>query len=315
MGLILSGEIQGITVCEKNGQGGLTSCQVKERNVLSTVYGDFVPRYSRPDFRRKDRSALTFFDNGSVKSIELEEQSPVRTPLGVWEAEFITFDEAGNLNSIFPRNGKLGFAWSEDDEATLVPAYDFSLPCGSFRAKLISARFFPSGALRCVTVWPDERLELTTPLGPLPVRIGFRLHEDGSLAAAEPDRPVKVTTPIGEITAYDSAAVGLDASSGSLRFDPQGTLRSLATAGSLTIRNLKTGEEEAIVSQPLAGFSECTQLGPLFIRFEGEAVYVDDGAGEKRYERGGYAFDADFDAEAADGFSCAGGCDSCASGG
>ncbi|MDR3270662.1 MAG: membrane-binding protein [Peptococcaceae bacterium] len=311
MGLILMKEIRGMTTWEKDEQGRLLACKVGKHNVLPTVYGDFVPRYSGPDFRRRDRAALTFYANGSVRGLELEAASAVSTLAGTWEAEYLAFHEDGSLSALFPRNGQLNFAWSEEDEGNIVPVYDFSFPFGSFRAKIISMRFFPSGSLRVVTLWPDERIELTTPVGRIPVRIGFRLHEDGRLAAVEPASPVAVRTPIGEVTAYHPLALGLDAGQGSLQFDPQGNLLSLATVGGVEIRNRQTGTPERLRSPQGMDLSECSVSDSLRIRFAAGDVYLDDGA-EKRYALDAYNFYPYFDIRAGQGFSCSGDCEGCA---
>ncbi|MDR2760006.1 MAG: hypothetical protein LBB78_11575, partial [Spirochaetaceae bacterium] len=179
-------KIKGITSFTTWPDGGLHECRVDKENRIETPFGIFIPRYSRPDMRTKELKSIGFHKNGRVASICLEKQTLVKTPVGIIEAELLTFHEDGSLNSVFPLNGQIGFGWSEEDEGKLAPRHIFTLAVGTITVKLNGIRFYPGGSIRSLIFWPGEIITAKTPAGDFPARIGLRFYEDGSLESFEP---------------------------------------------------------------------------------------------------------------------------------
>ncbi|MGB8455880.1 MAG: hypothetical protein WCD89_26640 [Anaerocolumna sp.] len=236
----------GVTSYTSYDNGKMEECRLSAYNLITTNYGQLVPQYNNPGIRRKDSRALAFYKNGNLKSISLDCQTGIATPVGSFPAELITFHEDGALDSLFPLNGQIGFSWSEEEEGKLVKEFDFDFPFGKFKAKISGIRFYQSGSVRSLILWPDEIIKINTPVGALPVRIGFKLYEDGSLESVEPAEPVFVKTPIGLIKAFDTEAMAVDADKNSLGFDRRGNLITLATSGDIMIENKLNGNIKII---------------------------------------------------------------------
>jgi len=304
-------ELTGITSCSRYSNGQIEDCKVQEKNVIHTQCGDLIPRYSSPGIRSKELKSISFYESGAVRSIALEEQTPIQTPLGLFPAELVTFYENGRLDSIFPLNGQIGFGWSEREEMALAEAVEFEFPFGSFSAKPIGLRFYESGELRSLILWPGEVIRVNTALGDIPVRTGFKLYESGALASVEPAYPVAVETPIGSIAAFDVAAVGIDADLNSLRFDEAGALTRLATSGDLVVNDRTTGKRTMYSSQLKPGLTEDKYVKmPLIIAFAGDEVTIDDGLRCDTYllQNCSFLVLPDFNKKEMD---CVGDCDGC----
>ncbi|HEY5561479.1 MAG TPA: hypothetical protein VIK72_06920 [Clostridiaceae bacterium] len=56
---------------------------VDERSELNTSYGVLVPQYEEAGVRRKHISSISFFNNGNIKSISMQEQVKITTTVGV----------------------------------------------------------------------------------------------------------------------------------------------------------------------------------------------------------------------------------------
>ncbi|WP_243684023.1 hypothetical protein [Methanosarcina barkeri] len=203
--------LKGITSFTTYDSGELKDCKLEEYNLIHTRYGDLVPQYGDLGFRRKQLAVLSFYKSGKVKNISLEQQTEISTPIGTFPAELVTFFEDGSINSLFPLNGQISGFWSEEEEGELAQKFHFSFPFGEFYAKIIGLRFYPDGRVRSLILWPNERIIIDTPAGKMPVRIGFKLFEDGSIESVEPAEPFPIETPIGSINAYDADALGIDA--------------------------------------------------------------------------------------------------------
>lgn len=267
--------IKGITSFTTYGEGELKDCKLSEYNLISTKYGDFVPQYGDPGFRKKQLRTLSFYKSGKIKSISLEHQTEIDTSIGKFPAELITFFEDGTLNSLFPLNGQVSGFWSEEDEGALAQEFKFTFPFGNFSAKIIGLRFYPSGNVRSLILWPKERITIDTPAGKIPVRIGFKLFEDGSIESAEPAVPVPVKTPIGSINAYDANAVGIDADKNSLSFDRNGRLTSLATFDIIIARK-SSGEKRIVFPKLKPGLTNEYEKVPIKLFFGDDTLTIDD---------------------------------------
>ena len=236
--------LKGITNFTTYDNGELKDCKLEEYNLIHTKYGDLVPQYGDPGFRKKQLAALSFYKSGKIKSISLEQQTEISTPIGTFPAELITFFEDDSINSLFPLNGQISGFWSEE-EGELAQKFNFSFPFGDFCAKIIGLRFYQNGKIKSLILWPNEQIIIDTPVGKMPVRIGFKLFEDGSIESVEPAEPFLIETPIGSINAYDADALGIDADKNSVCFDERGILTSLCTFDIITVRK-KSGEKEII---------------------------------------------------------------------
>ncbi|MDR1640152.1 MAG: membrane-binding protein [Clostridiales bacterium] len=313
-GTLLAGiqapDLEGITSQTLYSNGQLKTCRLNAFNAVDTPYGRMVPSFSPPGIRNKDLKSLSFYESGSVRSISLDAQVDVMTPMGSIPAELVTFYEDGLIEGIFPLNGQIGFGWSEEEEKDLAPAFDFSLPCGEFTAKPIALRFYPSGALKSLVLWPGEIIPVTTPIGKVETRIGFRLYEDGSLESVEPAYPTKVNSPVGLVKAYDISAVGVEADFNSLRFGPDGALQQLATSGDAIIRR-NDGKRFHLRSQSRPGLLEDSlEKLPIILKFLPGECRIDNGLDSQAFKISDceFLFLPDFDS---DEIGCRGKCGGC----
>ncbi len=196
--------------------------------LIETPHGVFSPRHSAVDERRKTGASLEFYPDGCLRSIILEDRAVVPTPAGPVVVEQIILHPDGALKRVFPLCGKTSAYWSEEDEGRLLEPFPAKTPLGTITARYLSLGFDPSGRFRSLTLWPGESVEIETPVGRLPVRIGVAFYPDGALRSVEPARPTRVPTPIGDILAYDPDAVGATGDVNSLGFDLDGRLARAA---------------------------------------------------------------------------------------
>ncbi len=282
--------IKGITSFTKYDSGELKECRIEDYNLISTKYGDLVPQYGDPGIRKKQLKAISFYKSGKIRSISLERQTDIHTSLGIFPAELITFYEDGSIESLFPLNGQISAFWSEEEEGALARKFDFTFPFGSFNAKIIGLRFYPDGKVRSLILWPNERITIDTPIGKMPVRIGFKLFEDGNIESVEPAEPVTVKTPIGTINVFDKNALGIDAGKNSLQFNRKGRLISVSTSDTIIIR--KNNSESEIISPKLKPglMDEEFEEVPLKLLFEDDTVIIHDGVKKASYKIAEYTF-------------------------
>jgi hypothetical protein len=212
--------------------GALKSCRLNARCRLQTSVGEIIPQYRMAELgerQKKDRRSVSFFESAKIKSASLDQSMPLQTPLGVLYAEAVSFYEDGALNRLFPLNGQIDGYWSEKNEGALAESLAFDLPVGQFRAKIISLHFYPGGALKSLTLWPGERITIKTPVGPMLIRTGFSLYENGLVRSVEPASVAELITPIGPVKAFDAEMIGMNADQNSVQFSPAGKLCSVKT--------------------------------------------------------------------------------------
>ena len=276
--------LTGITSYTTYESGAIKECKLEKYNRLKVGKQYLVPRFTPPDERKKDGKAIAFYESGMVKSIATEEPTPVSTAIGMVSAELITFYEDGSVESLFPLNGQLGFGWSLEDEEKFLEDLHFDLPCGSFTTKIIGLRFYPHGELKSMILWPGNNIEIDSPLGRYPVRIGFRLYQDGSLESFEPGVPVLLNTPIGSIMAFDHKALGMDADFNSVRFYPDGRLRALSTNSDIVAFSGTPATRDMIYQQLKLDMmtGELTKQ-PVNITFSDGTVVFDNGNEKRSY--------------------------------
>lgn len=270
------GIIEGISSEEYYKNGTIKECAIiKKVNQLKTSYGILIPQYESATERRKHVKSLSFYKNGNLKSIYLQNQTKIDTPAGTIPAELITFYENGNIKRIFPLNGQITAYWSEQDEYNLAEDISLNLSIGKFQKKIISINFYEDGVIKSVTLWPNNPIEIDSPIGKVMSRIGFAFYKDGKLKSFEPMKPTKIKTPIGEITAFDVDAIGIHADINSVNFFEDGSVKSLITSSdSIEVTNsngdkklYKPGLKISVIND------EVMDIVPLNISFDKEKVY------------------------------------------
>lgn len=230
--LPMYGKIEGVTYLENYNDGSPKACALDKKNLICTPVGNLIPSYGSSSTRKRQGISLEFFQNGHLKSINLEESVEANTPLGVLSVERISFYEDGNIHRFFPLNEQINGYWIENDESKLATSIDFDLTVGAFSSKVISICFYEGGSLKSLTLWPGETIELFSPDGLVKVRYGLSLYEDGTLKSFEPAFPEPITTPIGIIIAYNNNAHGINADKNSVCYDEHGKIKSLLTSNS-----------------------------------------------------------------------------------
>jgi antitoxin component YwqK of YwqJK toxin-antitoxin module len=224
------GKLDGISSCEFYANGNMKGCMLQDRVEITTKHGVFIPQYQFDSLRKKHINSLTFYEDGSIKSIYLNRQSYVNTAIGMIPAEFITFYKSGCIKRIFPLNGQISAYWEENDELELADDLEFIFQFGSFKAKVIGLYFYEDGAIKGLTLWPNETVSIQTPIGEYISKMGISLYPDGSIKSFEPAFPIPLVTSIGLVEAYDINAIGINGDRNSVSFDNDGKLKSLITS-------------------------------------------------------------------------------------
>jgi len=224
------GNLEGISVINYYGNNNIKDCTLNCVNKLETAYGTFIPQYDDSSERRKFISSLSFYENGNLKSIALQDKTYIGTSIGTLPAELITFYENGNIKRIFNLNGKITGYWSEEDEYSLAENIEFNLPIGKFKQKTIGLHFYENKALKSITFWPKDTVYINSPIGKVLTRIGLSFYPNGSLKSFEPYKPITLETRIGNIAAYDVNPIGVHGDSNSVKFSIDGQVESLITS-------------------------------------------------------------------------------------
>lgn len=266
------GSLQGITHASYYPDGAPKTCILQVENRIETPVGQLIPQYRPPEFgerQKKHRSSLSFYPNGQIKSAALDKPLPIQTAIGAFKAELVTFYENGAVNRLFPLNGQIDGFWSEQQEGELAEIFDFNLPIGQFSAKVISLRFYPGGTLKSMTLWPGQRVTLQTPAGPISVRTGFSLYEDGRIQSIEPAHPVELPTPIGLIKVFDPDIIGMHADQNSVQFNEVGRLVSMKTVHTGIRVVTATGARQVIEPLEVKSYIDIEQMRtvPMLIEF------------------------------------------------
>ena len=269
-------ELFGVTAHSSFANGVMRDCTLDEPNVIPTSVGDLIPRYEKLEVRTKPGQSLSFYKSGALRTVYLEDQTEIDTPLGPLPAELVSFYEDGSLNTVFQLNGQLSYAWTEADEAALAQEWTLDLDFDTITTKLISLRFYPTGEIRSLTLWPGESLMLNTPLGRRLVRTGIRLHPNGSLASFEPAVPMMIDTPIGPISAYDVDAFTVDGDQNSVRFDEDGRLVHVMTAGEIVVETAAGTKTRISSNTRYALTADIPVKLAIDISFDGDQVVIDN---------------------------------------
>lgn len=268
------GTLKGATYASRYPNGTVRDCILIEPNQIDTPYGPLVPQYLDDGQRRKRIKPLSFHPNGNLKNVPLDSPALIKTSIGAFPAELVTFYENGGLCRIFPLDGNLTGFWTEEDEYSLAEEFEFAFSFVKFKQRIISLHFYESGAVKSLTIWPKDTITLQSPLGTVTARIGISLYEDGTLKSLEPSKPLTVQTQLGQIVAYDHSAHGIHADRNSLSFTKEGKVESVVTSANvITVRNPKG--ETAVYQpgmQPDMFNPERLEVVPMRINFQGNMV-------------------------------------------
>ncbi len=269
------------------------SLSVVEENVLESPLGPLVPLWL-PDEKRHPRvEPVAFHKNGMFRALPLQKQAVVPTPAGPVPAELLVFHPSGALARVFPLAGKLSGFWNWRDEYALSTPLMVPLPAaqgGAREMHVVGLNFHESGKLAGLTIWPDDTLELTTPLGPATARNGAAFYEDGALASFEPAAPLEVDTPIGRLTAFDPDPEGISGDLGSVAFAPDGRLTHICTVSERIAIKLPDGGERVFSPDVKAGLCDDTDElpAPLAVVFEAGRVLIGPDAEPFPLDAGGF---------------------------
>ncbi|MDP4146360.1 MAG: hypothetical protein Q8936_18075 [Bacillota bacterium] len=247
-------------------------------NKINTKYGVLIPQYETAGERRKMTNPISYFKSGNLKSISLQDQTEIATSIGTMPAEYITFHENGNIKRIFPLNGRLSAYWTEDDEFELSEPIEFDLSIGKFKQHVISVRFYEDGAVYSITFWPNNAILIDSPAGKMITRIGVSFYENGKLKSLEPNKAITVKTAIGDISAYDTNALGLHADSNSLNFTKEGNVKSLITSYDKIEVTIPNGERKIYKPDLVVSIIDdmSKEIIPLKIEFVDDKIRFND---------------------------------------
>jgi len=224
------GMLKGISNIEFYTEGVIKECKLSEYCEIKTIYGVLIPQYDEEEVRHKYKRSLSFYQNGNLQSISFQKQTTIDTSIGKLPAELALFHENGKIKRIFPLNGKITAYWTEQNEYELAEELDLNFEFGSLKKKIIGINFYESGAVKSVTLWPKDYINITTLYGTIETRIGFSLYPNGAIKSCEPRKQTLINTTIGELHAFDYEAIGLNGDINSLNFSDDGTIKSLRTS-------------------------------------------------------------------------------------
>jgi len=224
------GVLEGIAFSEYYENGVLKRCILKQKNTINIPCGILIPQYEDDGKRKKLMKSITFYENGNIESIVLQDSLSVNTRLGSFPAEMITFYESGAIKRIFPVFGSISAFWTAEDENNISPELQINLPFDVFKGKVINITLYETGELKSITLWPKDTILIKTHAGEIQTRIGFCLYPDGKIKSVEPYSALSVNTPIGKVLAFDPEALGIDGESNSLVFSENGNVKSLITS-------------------------------------------------------------------------------------
>lgn len=271
------GLIKGMTTAEYYSDGTLKHCKVNEENQIKTSVGLLIPKYDNYETRSKFRNSLEFHKNGELKSIYLEEQKEINSPIGKLKAEMITFYDEGNVHRIFPLYGQISGYWSEEDEYSMAENTKLNLKSVQLDAKISCFCFYPSGKIKSITFWRNERQIVEISYGKIKVHLGISFYEDGNIKTLEPYIPFKISTAIGECLAFDNNPIGIHGDNNSLHFNNDGSIRSLITSiNGLKIKGEGNTIEIAPALVPSRVDIDTMEIIPIKIEFEDKKVIITD---------------------------------------
>ena len=272
------GDLSGVEFRSLFSNGKMDGCLVTEPNSLNTPYGTLVPQYEAEDMGRRTVKPMYFYKDGSLKSIALQSQTLLETPVGSIPAELVTFHKNGSIKRIFSLDGKLSGFWSWKNEFALAEDITFNSPLGALTAKLIGLQFYESGALKSVTLWPGQTLTVPTPMGEIIVRTGLAFYESGAIRSFEPQKKIDISTPIGVITSWDNEPNGIHGDINSVQLSEDGSIEALSTVDHAV--HVTVDKENAELFHPGVKNNVCGDERkvsiPMKVRFDKKLVMFHD---------------------------------------
>ena len=237
------GDVSGYRNLEKYPSGNPFSMIFTEHLEIETPVGVIIPQYSVDDHGRRVLKPVCLYENGNFKKAPLQQAADIETKYGRISAELVMFYEDGSLKKLFQLNGKLSGYWGEKDEFALAKDLELQLPCGTICAKIINIVFYKNGNIKSLTLWPQQTVEVNTPVGTIGVRVGISFYEDGAVKSVEPAQAFLVQTPIGQISAFDNDPEGIMGDINSLQFNTKGEVTALSTINNVIMVKSESGKE------------------------------------------------------------------------
>ena len=222
-------QLKGVEAKIYRKNGSLESCRFSEKNEIRIGSNVVIPRFSEPDYRCKYREALSFYEDGTIKSIYLEERQLVDTPLGKQEAELLTYYKSGNLHRFFPLYGQISAYWSEECEKELAPKMSIEVGEQNIIGKVSCICFYESGNVKSITLWPGENFTVKVGAHELTGRIGVSFYESGAVKSVEPVFYTYVEINGEKTHVYDPFANGISGDKNSLVFSEDGKIIDYVT--------------------------------------------------------------------------------------
>lgn len=256
-----------------------TLYQPKQEIILKTSVGDLVPVYYVEDHGRMKLVPVKKFENGNIRSLQLQEATQIETSLGQISAEFLTFYETGELQRLFPLNGKLSGYWTEKNEYELAKEMTITVKNQSITAKIIAINFYKSGSIKSLTFWPKERVELMTETGKILIKNGIAFYENGLIKSYEPLTPINIDTVLGSVESFDPSPIGITGDKNSLMFDENGDIIKFSTiTNSISVLDTMGNK---LLFNPNRIPSRCSEnsyiIEPLKIKIDQEKVVFSHG--------------------------------------
>ena len=275
-----AGLLSGVVGERVDKDGILRSCMFNRKNKISYHGEIYIPKYENEDFRTRYRDAATFYKNGKLKALYLNEQQEIDSPAGRIKAEFVSFYESGSFHRIFPVYGQIGGYWSESEEAVLLPSYVIEAGGQKIKAKFSCIGFYESGVVKSLTLWPGESVDVITPAGKIKIRFGISFYESGSVESVEPDKPAVITYNTCSFYSYDNHPIGIHGEKNSLGFYEDGTLKTLKSTVTAVI---VSHENEEIRIAPEKKISltdiDTMEIFPVKIEFMNKSIRITDSGG------------------------------------
>lgn len=216
----------------ENGQR--KSALLCKRNVITTPYGDFVPKYQGEDVRQKYRNAVEYYASGALKSIYLQNRTAIDTPIGQMDAELITFYENGKLCRVFPLYGQISAYWSEEEEANLEIIREIHVGNHMYVCKPRCLHFTDFGVLQSITIWKTHPVAIPTEYGVIETKVGIAFYPNGSIESLEPTYETILCIEGRAVRPFDYQADGLHADYNSLVFSESGKIKGIRNHDSET---------------------------------------------------------------------------------
>ena len=180
------------------------------KTVIDTPLGKLIPFYEITDGRQKNRPSVEYYKSGALYSVYLQEQTVVKTPAGDMPAELITFYESGAVKRVFPLYGQLSGFWTEDQEYGLATVLPFMVQGKRVLVKPLCVHFYESGKIASITIWPKERMKISTRYGEITTDLGVEFYESGEVKSIEPILGSKIIVPLSEKNTVMAGLVSSD---------------------------------------------------------------------------------------------------------